>query len=89
MQWYWEHSHYRKQTGDLMLDRIFKVEVPGRTLFTDFGVAMTGATIEAHIMESRKRQEAWRKDQDVMHQRIARSAQQSRTYNRQPEATCW
>jgi hypothetical protein len=32
MRWYWEFSHYRKETGDLILDRIFDYHDPARAL---------------------------------------------------------
>ena len=38
MRWFWEHSHYRKVTGDLMLDRVFGTHRRQRPLPQDFGV---------------------------------------------------
>ena len=34
MRWYWDYSHYRKETGDLMLDRIFDYRDPSRLFLT-------------------------------------------------------
>ena len=39
MRWFWEHSHYRKITGDLVLDRVFGTTRAGaRRCRADFGV---------------------------------------------------
>ena len=38
MKWYWESSHYKKELGDLVLDRIFNYHHPERTVPDDFGV---------------------------------------------------
>ena len=49
MRWFWEHSHYRKMRGDLVLDRVFGTTAPERPLPADFGVRLTAANIDAHI----------------------------------------
>lgn len=49
MQWYWESSHYKKETGDIMLDRMFdKPSAPG-VAYADFGMRLTRATLDAHL----------------------------------------
>ena len=55
MRWFWEHSHYRKITGDLVLDRVFGTSEPERPLPANFGVRLTGTNIDAHISRSRSR----------------------------------
>lgn len=55
MQWYWESSHFKKATGDLVLDRLFHYEHASRSLPEDFGVALSPQNIEAHL--------AWERDQ--------------------------
>jgi hypothetical protein len=62
MRWYWEYSHYRRATGDLILDRIFDYRDPTRELPDDFGTRLTTATIEAHLVDSRARIAKWSAD---------------------------
>ncbi len=49
MQWYWEGSHYKKETGDLILDRIFKYKSGHRTAPNWFGVQLTTDMIDSHL----------------------------------------
>lgn len=56
MQWYWESSHYKKELGDRVLDRIFGYSSPERTIAPDFGVVLTPANIEAHLANIRAAQ---------------------------------
>ncbi len=46
MRWYWESSHYRKEAGDLVLDKMFANEKNP----SDFGVLLTPENIEEHIV---------------------------------------
>lgn len=48
MKWYWEASHYKEETGDLMLMKIFGHKLPS-TVPDDFGVKLTNNNIERHI----------------------------------------
>jgi hypothetical protein len=41
MKWYWESSHYRKELGDLVLDRLLEYEGTGRAIPVDFGILLT------------------------------------------------
>jgi tetratricopeptide (TPR) repeat protein len=50
---FWEPSHYKKETGDVMLDRMFDYSDPMRTAPGDFGRLLTPATIDNWIMDSR------------------------------------
>lgn len=53
MQYYWEHSHYRSEVGQIMLEQLFRkdrLEVAG-----DFGVELTGETIEQHLSDFRNK----------------------------------
>ncbi len=59
MRWFWEHSHYRKITGDLVLDRVFGTTAPERPLPADFGVRLTAANIDAHIARAGTGLRAW------------------------------
>ncbi|MGJ0485325.1 MAG: hypothetical protein ACR65R_12490 [Methylomicrobium sp.] len=46
---YIESSHYKPAIGNLLLDRIFNLNVPGRTIPEDFGVLLTQNGIEQHL----------------------------------------
>ena len=54
------HSHYRKDTGDLILDRVLRViPNPRATFRTISAYALTGQNIDAHIARSRARLADW------------------------------
>jgi hypothetical protein len=59
MKWYWESSHYKKEAGDLALDRVFSVADPARRVPEDFGVRLTAATIDDHLRNIRAGRAAW------------------------------
>ncbi|NEO99686.1 MAG: hypothetical protein F6K58_13605 [Symploca sp. SIO2E9] len=57
MKNYWDSSHYRKEVGDLVLNRIFDYQedkVPA-----DFGILLTQENIESHLAEINAQQEVW------------------------------
>lgn len=57
MQHYWEHSHYRAEVGQMMLERMFapkSMQQPG-----EFGTELTGATIEQHLLAIQKNRDAY------------------------------
>lgn len=60
MRWYWESSHYRKELGDVILDRVLGYRAPGREQAADFGVPVTPANLEAHLAGIRKARARWR-----------------------------
>jgi hypothetical protein len=60
MKWYWESSHYKKELGDLVLDRIFDHQMSERTVHSDFGVLLTSKNIENHLQQIRTDQQQWR-----------------------------
>ena len=60
MQWYWESSHYKKELGDLVLDRVFGHQEPGRTVHPDFGTLITSENIELHLRQVRNDRQKWR-----------------------------
>ncbi len=53
MQYYWEHSHYREEVGRMILESLFRQDPPEDA--EDFGVELTGATIERHLADFRAR----------------------------------
>jgi len=88
MHWFWERSHYRKRTGDLILDRLFDYSDSGRTIPVDFGVRLTTATIEAHLADAAINLAGWTAQSDLA-SNIAREAAKPGKFNQQAEATCW
>jgi hypothetical protein len=61
MRWYWESSHYKKELGDLVLDRMFDYKHPDREVPKDFGVLLTPENIESHLAWIREGRERWAK----------------------------
>ena len=60
MRWHWESSHYKKELGDLVLDRIFEYIRPDHSLPDDFGMLLTTESINAHLQQIREDREQWR-----------------------------
>ena len=88
MRWFWERSHYRKATGDLILDQVFDYSDPARVVPADFGVRLTTANIDAHLTSVATGLANWTAQSDLASQ-IAREASKPGKFNRQAEATCW
>lgn len=61
MTGYIESSHYQPFIGNLVLDRLFSLKAPGRSLPEDFGVALTPENIDRHLSNIRKAREHYRK----------------------------
>ncbi|MES2353857.1 MAG: hypothetical protein V4568_05500 [Pseudomonadota bacterium] len=53
MRGYWESSHYRGETGDLVLNRIFGLKTESKNEATDFGVLLNPVNIESHLADFR------------------------------------
>lgn len=60
MRYYYESSHYKPATGDLVLDRMFDLRTPDRALPADFGVRLNSANINAHLANQRVARERYR-----------------------------
>jgi len=60
MRWYWEAGHFKKEVGNLVLERIFRPEIAARQVPSDFGVELTPRNIEAHLAVIRSGQAAYR-----------------------------
>ncbi|WP_153307616.1 hypothetical protein [Desulfospira joergensenii] len=52
MNWYWEASHYKRKTGDLLLDRVL-LGIQGRPI-ANFGVKLSLENIETHLKTIRE-----------------------------------
>src|SRR5437667_6244927 len=61
MEFYWGSSHFKDVVGDLVLDRLFGLSHPRRTVPPDFGVRLTPATIEPAFARVRADQLAYRR----------------------------
>ena len=61
MEWYWDSSHYKKELGDLIQDRIFNHNERDRAIAEDFGVQLSSENIEQHLMKIRQDREVWTK----------------------------
>jgi len=62
MGFYWDSSHFKDVVGDLVLDRLFGLSHPRRTVPPDFGVRLTPATIEPALARLRADQLAYRRN---------------------------
>jgi hypothetical protein len=89
MRWYWEFSHYRKETGDLILDRIFGRNDPARSLPADFGVRLTGENIDTHLARSSAGLADWAASNSELVSQIVAAGRNPAAETRQAEATCW
>ena len=57
MQFYIESSHYRKELGDLVLNRI--LDYQPETVPSDFGRLLTPTNLESHLEQIRRSRELW------------------------------
>ncbi|GAX42411.1 AMP-dependent synthetase and ligase [Tolypothrix sp. NIES-4075] len=60
MQYYLDYSHYRKEVGNLILNRIFNFQQ--ETVPRDFGVIITPDNIESHLAQINTDHAAWAKN---------------------------
>lgn len=60
MRWYWDSSHYKKELGDIVLDRMFDGNFSGGKDYPDFGVKLTTQNIEQHLAKLRAERARWR-----------------------------
>jgi hypothetical protein len=89
MKWFWEYSHFRKATGDLILDRILDYRDPARRLPADFGVPLSPVDIGAHVADSKAGLAAWAAANPDRSADIMKAARDPKGENRQAEASCW
>jgi hypothetical protein len=88
MRWYWEFSHYRKETGDLILDRVFDYHDSSRVVPADFGLRLTKENIDAHLARSRTKLAEWAAENAELDARISAAARSPKSQSRQAEAAC-
>jgi len=65
MKWYWDSSHYKKELGDILLDRMFDGNFSGGQEYPDFGVKLTSQNIDSHLARLRAEREKWRSSHPV------------------------
>jgi hypothetical protein len=53
MRWYWESSHYKKEVGNLIVERILKGQ-SAESVPDDFGVMINPHNIEQHLLSIRE-----------------------------------
>jgi hypothetical protein len=53
MHWFKDTRHYKKELGDLVLDRIFGYSAPGRQVPDDFGVLLNSGNIDSILQKIR------------------------------------
>ncbi len=61
MNWFWEATHFKKELGDLVLDRIWEHQKPGRIVDPGFGILISSRNIETHLKQIRSDRQVWRK----------------------------
>jgi len=59
MQWFWESSHFKKELGDLVLDRVFGLTGKDQKIPEGFGVRLTTANIDSHLAALRNGRNAY------------------------------
>lgn len=65
MQNYLESSHYVKEVGDLVLNRMYRYQL--KTIPSDFGMLLTTANVENHLVKIRADRSKWaRRNADVV-----------------------
>lgn len=59
MKWYRDSSHYTKELGDIVLDRMFDGNFSGGQEYPNFGVILTSKNIEKHLQKLRMDRIQW------------------------------
>jgi len=59
MRWYWEGGHFKKELGDLALDKVLGHGDPRRVVEGEFGTLLTAANLEAHLASIRAQRERY------------------------------
>lgn len=60
MRWYTDSSHYTPAAGDVMLDRLFGLQVAGREIPDDFGIRMNSVNLDGHLANIRAARQRYR-----------------------------
>ena len=54
LRWFWEAAHYKRETGDLILDRVLDYHAPGRVVPGDFGMRLSSENIKSWLVATRE-----------------------------------
>ena len=60
MAWYWESSHFTKELGNLVLDKVLASNPKQDRGEVPFGMVLTSNNIEVYLQNVRGRRDAWR-----------------------------
>jgi hypothetical protein len=60
MQWYFEDSHYKKELGDIILDRILDYQHIRSYNSSNFGVLITSDNIDKHLQTIQVNRKEWK-----------------------------
>lgn len=75
MKWYWESSHYKKELGDVLFDKMLNYPEKAKSVPKDFGVMINSSNIESHLERIRAEQALYKQNfpEDVQEvERLAR-----------------
>lgn len=61
MQWYWDSSHFKKETGDLVLSTIFGHRESNPSNVGGFGVLLSSENLESHLAAIRNARSEYRR----------------------------
>lgn len=80
MRWYWESSHFRKEAGDLVLQKVFAPDAAetATQVPANFGVRLQPAMIDSHFAAVRLAREAWAANNAAEVQEIAAMADRAK-----------
>ena len=59
MKWYWDPFHFKKELGDVVIDRLMNVPPPADVDITGFGQIITRENLRSHLAKLRLDHEAY------------------------------
>jgi hypothetical protein len=57
VKWFWEPAHYKRETGDLILDKVFGYQSSLTLAPNDFGILLTPENVESVLMKDSEKGE--------------------------------
>jgi hypothetical protein len=78
MRWYWEAGHFKKELGDLVLDKVLGHRDSQRKALQDFGTLLTAANVEAHLAHIRSERERYAMGHEAEVDRLNQAVEESR-----------
>ena len=83
MKYYRESSHFKVAVGDLVLNRIFNLNLVAGNIPEDFGSLLSADNIEAHLIRVRQDREKFRQDYSEDYAEIVQMAKKIKVNGRQ------